>query len=176
MSLIAPQDAAFLLGETAAQPTHVAGLAIYELPPGAGPDYVGRLYHELLTHSAIHTRLRQRPGSNVWWTEESDIDLEYHVRLAALPRPGRVRELLELVSRLHGQNLDRHHPLWEFYLIEGLEGGRFATYTKIHHALYDGVASTQLLTRWLSPDPDARGTTPWWSAAHQRPSGTKKEP
>ena len=179
MSLIAPQDAAFLLGETAGQPTHVAGLAVYELPPGAGPDYVSRLYHEMLTHTEIHPRLRQRPADpvgsvgNVWWTEEHDIDLEYHVRLAALPRPGRVRELLELVSRLHSQMLDRHHPLWEFYLIEGLEGGRFATYTKIHHALYDGVASTQLLTRWLSPDPDARGTTPWWSATHQRPSQAK---
>jgi WS/DGAT/MGAT family acyltransferase len=146
MSLIAPQDSAFLLGETAAQPTHVAGLAVYELPPGAGPDYVSQLYHELLTHTEIHPRLRQRPADpvgsvgNVWWTEEHDIDLEYHVRLAALPRPGRVRELLELVSRLHGQMLDRHHPLWEFYLIEGLEGGRFATYNKIHHALYDGDA------------------------------------
>ncbi len=176
MSLIAPQDAAFLLGETAAQPTHVAGLAIYELPPDAEPDYVSRLYHELLDHTAISPRLRQRPADpvgslgNLWWTEEDDLDVEYHVRLAALPRPGRVRELLELVSRLHGQMLDRHHPLWEFYLIEGLEGGRFATYTKVHHALYDGVASTALLTRWLSHDPDARGAIPWWSTEHQRPS------
>ena len=181
MSLIAPQDAAFLLGETAAQPTHVAGLAIYELAPGAEPDYVSRLYHELLTHTEISPRLRQRPADpvgslgNVWWTEEQEVDLEFHVRLAALPRPGRVRDLLELVSRLHGQMLDRHHPLWEFYLIEGLEGGRFATYTKVHHALYDGVASTHLLTRWLSPDPDARGATPWWSAAHQRSSHAKTE-
>lgn len=174
MSLIAPQDAAFLLGETATQPTHVAGLAIYELPPGAEPDYVSRLHRDLLTHTEVSPRLRQRPADpvgslgNIWWTEENDIDLEYHVRLAALPRPGRVSELLELVSRLHGHSLDRHHPLWEFYLIEGRDGGRFATYTKIHHALYDGVASTRLLTDWLSPDPDARGTTPWWSAAHRR--------
>ena len=78
MSLIAPQDAAFLLGETAAQPTHVAGLAIYELPPGAEPDYVSGLYRELLTHTAISPRLRQRPADpvgslgNVWWTEEHD--------------------------------------------------------------------------------------------------------
>ena len=125
MSLIAPQDAAFLLGETAAQPTHVAGLAVYELPPGTDPDYVSLLYHELLTHTAIHPRLRRRPADpvgrigNVWWSEEHDLDLEYHVRLAALPRPGRVRALLELVSRLHGQTLDRHHPLWEFYLTKG---------------------------------------------------------
>ena len=181
MSLIAPQDAAFLLGETAAQPTHVAGLAIYELPPGAEPDYVSRLYHELLTHTEVSPRVRQRPAhpvgslGNLWWTEEQELDLEYHVRLAALPQPGRVRELLELVSRLHGQMLDRHHPLWEFYLIEGLEGGRFATYTKIHHSLYDGVASTRLLTRWLSPDPAARGAIPWWSTAHQRSGQVKTE-
>jgi diacylglycerol O-acyltransferase / wax synthase len=181
MSLIAPQDSAFLLGESVVQPTHVAGLAIYDLPPGAGRGYVSRLYRELLTHTEIHPRLRRRPADpvgslgNLWWTEEHELDLEYHVRLAALPRPGRVRELLELVSRLHGQMLDRHHPLWEFYLIEGLEGGRFATYTKLHHALYDGVASTRLLTNWLSADSDARGTIPWWSAAHQQPSQAKNE-
>ncbi|MCW2565603.1 MAG: hypothetical protein JWQ31_4163 [Mycobacterium sp.] len=61
MSPIAPQDAAFLLGETAAQPTHVAGLAVYELPPGGDPDYIGRLYQALLIHTAIHPRLRLRP-------------------------------------------------------------------------------------------------------------------
>jgi diacylglycerol O-acyltransferase len=86
-----------------------------------------------------------------------------------------VRELLELVSRLHGHTLDRHHPLWEFYLIEGLEGGRFATYTKIHHALYGGVASTRLLTSWLSLDRDARGAIPWWSAEHPHHDQTKAE-
>jgi WS/DGAT/MGAT family acyltransferase len=173
MSLIAPQDAAFLLGETAAQPTHVAGLAVYELPPDAGRDYVGGLYRELLNHTAIRPRLRQRPADpvgslgNIWWTEEPAVDLEYHVRLAALPRPGGMRELLALVSRLHGQPLDRHHPLWEFYVIEGLDGNRFATYSKIHHALYDGVSSTELLTSWLSPDPDSRVVAPWWSTAHE---------
>ena len=94
MSLIAPQDSAFLLGETAAQPTHVAGLAVYELPPGAGPDYVSQLYHELLTHTEIHPRLRQRPADpvgsvgNVWWTEEHDIDLEYHVGWRRCRGPG----------------------------------------------------------------------------------------
>src|SRR4029077_16506964 len=125
MSLIAPQDSAFLLGETAAQPTHVAGLAVYELPPGARPDYVSRLYHEMLTHTEIHPRLRQRPADpvgsvgNVRCTGEHDTAREYPARLGALPRPGRVRELLELVSRLHGQMLDRHHPLWEFYLTKG---------------------------------------------------------
>jgi diacylglycerol O-acyltransferase / wax synthase len=173
MSLIAPQDAAFLLGETPAQPTHVAGLAVYELPLNAGRDYVGGLYRELLSHTAVRSRLRQRPADpvgsigNIWWTEEADVDLEYHVRLAALPRPGRMRELLALVARLHGQPLDRHHPLWEFYVIEGLDGNRFATYSKIHHALYDGVSSTELLTNWLSPDPDSRVATPWWSTAHE---------
>jgi hypothetical protein len=79
MSLIAPRDAAFLLGETTAQPTHVAGLAVYELPAGAEPDYVGSLYHELLTHTAVRSRLRLRPADpvgslgNVWWTEEHDL-------------------------------------------------------------------------------------------------------
>ena len=64
------------------------------------------------------------------WENDDDLDIEYHVRLSALPRPGRIRELLELVSRLHGTLLDRHRPLWEFHLIEGVEGDRFAVYFK----------------------------------------------
>ena len=78
------------------------------------------------------------------------------------PQPGRVRELLALTSRLHGTLLDRKRPLWEAHLIEGLEGDRFAVYTKIHHAMMDGVSALRLLQRSLSTDPDARDVpVPW---------------
>ena len=73
--------------------------------------------------------------TNVGWSYDDDVDLNYHVRRSALPTPGRVRDLLELTSRLHGSLLDRHRPLWETHLIEGLHDGRFAIYTKLHHAL-----------------------------------------
>ena len=81
------------------------------------------------------------------WETDRNFDIEHHVRRSALPQPGRILELLALCSRLHSTLLDRHRPLWELHLIEGLEDGRFATYFKFHHALVDGVSATRLLTR-----------------------------
>jgi WS/DGAT/MGAT family acyltransferase len=108
----------------------------------------------------VQPAFRKRPATtagvlpNVAWSFDDDIDLEYHVRRSALPAPGRVRELLELTSRLHGTLLDRHRPLWESHLIEGLGDGRFAVYTKMHHALVDGISALRLLQGSLSSDPD----------------------
>ena len=79
------------------------------------------------------------------------------MRRSALPSPGRVRELLELTSRLHSSLLDRHRPLWETHVVEGLNDGRFAIYTKLHHALIDGVSALKLMQRSLS---DRSRTTP----------------
>ena len=107
------------------------------------------------------------------WKPDEKFDLEYHVRHSALPEPGRIRELLALVSRLHGSLLDRNRPLWEAHLIEGLADGRFALYTKVHHALVDGVAAMRLMATSLSEDPDETGMPyPWRSA----PSGTWTPP
>lgn len=97
------------------------------------------------------------------WAYDDDIDIDYHVRRSALPSPGRVRDLLELTSRLHTSLLDRHRPLWELHVVEGLNDGRFAMYTKMHHALIDGVSAMKLAQRTLSADP----TTPRCA-----PSGT----
>jgi diacylglycerol O-acyltransferase len=74
-----------------------------------------------------------------------EFELDYHLRHLALPQPGRIRELLAMVSRLHGNLLDRNRPLWEIYVIEGLPGGRFAVYSKIHHALVDGVSGARMM-------------------------------
>jgi diacylglycerol O-acyltransferase len=95
------------------------------------------------------------------WTTDEDLDLEYHLRHSALPRPGRYRELFVLVSRLHGTLLDRSRPLWEYHLIEGLETGQIALYSKLHHALLDGVAAMRLLQSSLSEDPKVRVPNPW---------------
>ena len=86
------------------------------------------------------------------------------MRHSALPKPGRVRELLELCSRLHGTRLARERPLWEAHLIEGLRDGRIAIYTKIHHALVDGVSAMRLLQSVMSTDPDKRDLPPPWAA------------
>jgi WS/DGAT/MGAT family acyltransferase len=164
---MAVTDSMFLLGESREHPTHVAGLQLFKLPPDAGPGYVSDFYQSLLARSEVSRSMRRRPYRSIatlgqWaWADDNDIELDYHVRLSALPSPGRVRELLALVSRLHGALLDRHRPLWEFYLVEGLAGGRFATYTKVHHALMDGVTAMRVLTRGLPTDPTAPAAPPW---------------
>ncbi len=93
----------------------------------------------------------------------NDIDVDYHVRRSALASPGRVRELLELTSRLHTSLLDRHRPLWELYVVEGLNDGRFAMYSKMHHALIDGISAMKLMQRTLSVDPDDPEVRAMWS-------------
>jgi diacylglycerol O-acyltransferase len=86
-----------------------------------------------------------------------------------------VRDLLELVSRLHGTLLDRHRPLWEASLVEGLSDGRFAVYTKIHHSLLDGVSAQRLMIRAMSPDPDDRETrVPWTLGPKPRKAGPSR--
>jgi WS/DGAT/MGAT family acyltransferase len=162
-------DSMFLLAESREHPMHVGGLQLFRPSPDRGPDQVSDLYRRLLAMEEVRPLFRRRPRGPVsslgqWaWSDDGDLDLEYHVRLSALPRPGRVRELLDLTSRLHGSLLDRHRPLWEFHVIEGLADGRFATYSKIHHALLDGVSALRLLETTLSTDPDETGLCAPWS-------------
>ncbi|MGH3760443.1 WS/DGAT/MGAT family O-acyltransferase [Actinophytocola sp.] len=162
-------DSMFLLAESREHPMHVGGLQLFELPDGAGPDYVSDFHRELLGLADVRPLFRRRPRGPVGtvgqfaWANDDQLDIEYHVRHSGLPRPGRVRELLELVSRLHGTLLDRHRPMWEFTVIEGLQGNRFATYSKIHHALLDGVSALRLLQSSLSEDPAELGVRPPWS-------------
>lgn len=171
MSLMSPTSSMFLVPESRDQPMHVGGLELFAPPPDAGPDYIGELYRHALAVGDVAPLFRRRPYRGVstlgqWaWTDDGAIDLEHHVRHSALPRPGRIRELLALASRLHGTLLDRHRPLWETHLIEGLEDGRFAVYTKVHHALMDGVSSLRLLERSLSRDEDDRDVPMPYEAA-----------
>lgn len=163
MGLMPPQDAMFLIPESREQPMHVGALQVFRLPEGADDAFVTWLYRQAVSVPAddVHPLFRRRPrrslttGGQWSWVRDDDLDLEHHVRHSALPRPGRVRELLALTSRLHGTLLDRKRPLWEAHLIEGLEGGRFALYSKTHHATLDGVSAMRLLHRSMSPDPDA---------------------
>lgn len=79
------------------------------------------------------------------WVDEDEIDLDYHIRHQAVPPPGTMEKLRELVAELHAIPLDRSRPLWQYYLIEGLEGGGFAIYIKVHHCDMDGVAGIAML-------------------------------
>jgi diacylglycerol O-acyltransferase len=173
MALMPITDAVFLIPERREQPMHVGSLQLFQLPDSAGSDWVRDLYDRLLGSTEIRSLFRRRPVRSLrtlgsWhWALDDDVDLEHHVRHSALPRPGRVRELLALTSRLHGTLLDRQRPLWEMHVIEGLEGNRFAIYTKIHHALMDGVSAMALLRSVLSPDPDAAVPPMWAPRPHE---------
>ncbi|WP_445167497.1 WS/DGAT/MGAT family O-acyltransferase [Mycolicibacterium sp. Dal123E01] len=175
MELISPTDSMFLLAESREHPMHVGGLQLFELPDGAGPEFLADIYAEMSTSEDVQPTFRKHPGellggiANLAWSFDRDIDLEYHLRRSALPSPGRVRELLELTSRLHGTLLDRHRPLWETHLVEGLNDGRVAVYTKVHHSLLDGVSAMKLMRRSLSLDPqDVEVRAPFSLGPRQR--------
>jgi diacylglycerol O-acyltransferase len=159
---MSPLDAAFLIPETREQPMHVGSLQLYQKPEGADRNYLADVYQQFVATDEIAPLFRKRAHRSwstlgQWtWQEDHEIDLEHHVRHSALPRPGRIRELLALASRLHSTLLDRQRPMWEMHLIEGLQDGRFAIYFKVHHALMDGVSGLRLLQTVLSTDPDDR--------------------
>jgi diacylglycerol O-acyltransferase / wax synthase len=163
-----PTAAAFLLAENRRMPMHVGGLQLFTKPEGAGRDYVRDLYQQLREADDIaplflkHPVRSVRTGGQYVWREDDQFDIEYHLRHSALPKPGRVRELLELCSRLHSTRLATERPLWEWHLIEGLRDGRIAMYAKLHHALVDGVSAMRLLQSVLTTDPDRTGMpAPW---------------
>lgn len=165
-----PLDLVFVLAEGRERPMHVGGLQLFTPPPDAGPDYIREIYEAAVAEQReLHPLLARRPGrtpllGRFQWEEDKRIDLSYHVRHTGLARPGRIRELLEVVSQLHGTLLDRKRPLWEAHLIEGLDDGRFAVYTKVHHALLDGVSAMRLLSDALSVDPEERDMPSPWAA------------
>jgi WS/DGAT/MGAT family acyltransferase len=160
MALMPPSDSMFLLPETRDQPMHVGSLQLFQAPAGADADWLPDLFQQLLRVEDVAPMFRKRAHRSVatlgqWtWQDDHAIDLEHHVRHSALPRPGRIRELLALASRLHSTLLDRQRPLWETHLIEGLDDGRFAVYTKLHHALMDGVSALALLSQASAHSPD----------------------
>lgn len=177
MKPVSPIDAGFLLVERANQPMHVGGMALYRPPADAGEDFVGEMVAKMREYKTLYAPFNQRLTRKfgLWfWEEENDFDPEYHVRHIALPKPGRIRELLAIVSQLHSNLMDRNRPLWEMYVIDGIEDGRFAVYVKIHHALVDGVAAMRILQKSLSESPDDRDMVPVWAIKPSKRSPRKK--
>ena len=169
-----PTSSGFLFAENRHQPMHVGGLQLFEKPEGAGRNFVKDLFADMLAYDQAAPLFSKRPHRSVatgaqWtWKDDDQFDIEYHFRHSALPKPGRIRELLELCGRLHSTRLALERPLWEVHLIEGLRDGRVAMYTKMHHALIDGVSSMRLLQSVLSRDPDERDMPPMWDASYDK--------
>ncbi len=176
MALMPPADAMFMVPESREQPMHVGSLQLFDLPKGSGPHFLRELYEQVVAEAPVNPLFRRRayrtPATlGQWaWKDDDQVDIEHHVRHSALPDPGRVRELLALTSRLHGSLLDRKRPLWEAHLIEGLEGKRFAIYTKLHHALMDGVSGMRMGQTALSTDPNSRDATMPWAVVPKKRS------
>ncbi|MQW76051.1 wax ester/triacylglycerol synthase family O-acyltransferase [Nocardioides sp. dk4132] len=174
-ALIDPTSVGFLTVENRSQPMHVGSLQLFENPTEAGPDYTRQMYDGM--RQSAHTRplfLRHphrsiATGGQLVWRPDEQFDIDHHVRHSALPAPGEVRDLLDLCGRLHSTRLPRERPLWEAHVIEGLADGRVALYTKIHHALLDGVSASRLLQSVLSTDPDRRGMPAPWDAGEPDP-------
>ena len=167
---IDPTSTAFLLAENRSMPMHVGGLALYKKPEDAGRSYVREMYEQMRDTPEVAPLFLRTPHRSVKtagqlvWKPDDQFDPEHHVRHSALPKPGRVRELLELCGRLHSTRLAWERPLWEVHVIEGLRDGRVATYTKIHHALVDGISANRLLQSAHTTDPDKRGMPAPWGA------------
>ncbi len=176
VSPLDPTALGFLMAENRRMPMHVGGLQLYKKPEGAGRNYVRELFEDARDTTDIAPLFLKHPHRSVktagqWvWVEDDQFDIEHHVRHSALPKPGRIRELFELVSRLHSTRLATERPLWEWHVIEGLRDGRVAMYTKLHHSLVDGLAAMRLLQSILSGDPDDRGMPVPWAV---RPRSSK---
>jgi len=166
MKALSAPDQMFLWLEKRHQPMHVGGLFLARPPKGAPKDFLHKLGEAMRAATTptppFDKQLTRKFGAWFWEVDEQ-FDIEHHFRHLALPRPGRIRELLALVSQLHAAPLDRERPLWECYLIDGVEDGRFAIYTKIHHALVDGIAAMRLVQRALSQDPEGVDRPPPWA-------------
>lgn len=158
-------DLAFLSLEKQTTPVNVANLMIFEIPEGHDGNFMRELIDKLEAQPAgapFNLKLSSTSTARLpSWVEDEHFDIHYHVRHSALPKPGTEKDLMELVSRLHSRLLDRGRPLWEFHLIEGLEGNRFAIYMKMHHASIDGMGGIELMETILKTTPEGDYIAPW---------------
>lgn len=166
MEHLSSMDASFLHFETPETPMHVGSLMLLELPEGYEGDYYedvkAMLARRLHLSSVLTRKLAAMPFevAEPVWIEDDDIDLDYHVRSVTLRRPGTMAQLHQLVSRLHSTLLDRSRPLWEMVVIEGLESGQVAFYSKAHHSGVDGKAGVELAKVLYDISPRMREVPP----------------
>jgi diacylglycerol O-acyltransferase / wax synthase len=160
-------DASFLHQEGPTSHMHIGGVLVFEGPPPDFNDYLDHVRSRLHLVPRYRQRLTTPPfeTGRPLWVDDPDFNLEYHVRHTALPSPGTEEQLLLLAGRIASQPLDRSKPLWENWLIEGLEGDRFALISKTHHALVDGVSGVDLASVLLdlerTPQRPAEDLEPW---------------
>jgi diacylglycerol O-acyltransferase / wax synthase len=162
MQRLTGADATFLYLETPNAPMHVAATYVYD--PSSSPDGVwgfdqlkAEIERRLHLLPPYRRRLVEVPFQlhHPLWIEDPDFDIDYHIRRAALPSPGGRKELAELAADIHARPMDRRRPLWDFTIVEGLEGGHIAVVARTHHAAIDGASGVDLTVNLLdlSPEP-----------------------
>jgi diacylglycerol O-acyltransferase len=160
-------DAAFLAQEGPAAHMHVGAVLIFDGPAPAFDAFADHIRGRLHLVPRYRQKLAFPPleTGRPLWVDDPNFNLEYHVRHTALPPPGSEEQLRALAARIHSQALDRSKPLWETWLVQGLEGGRFALISKNHHALVDGISGVDLMTVLFDlapvPQPVPHDDSPW---------------
>ncbi len=172
---MSPQDTWFLHLEDGVSHMHIASVAIFEGPVPPFADILAMIEGKLPLVPRYRQVIKSVPfelGRAVW-VDDAHFNLEYHVRHTALPAPGGEADLRKLVGRVMSQQLDRTKPLWEIWIVEGLEDDHWAVLAKTHHAMVDGVAGTDLLAVIMdvTPDPAPPVRVPW--TPRPTPSGVK---
>ncbi|MCC6850099.1 MAG: wax ester/triacylglycerol synthase family O-acyltransferase [Deltaproteobacteria bacterium] len=175
------QDRSFLHFEDATTHMHLGGLLIFEAGPLSTPEGgidIARIRAHIAGRLHRVPRYRQRLGwipvfNQAVWVDDDHFHLGYHVRHAALPRPGDDAHLKALTARIMSQQLDRGKPLWELWIVEGLAHGRFALLMKTHHAIADGISAFDLFTALVSPTPDETVAEPEPWTPRPAPTGAR---
>ena len=171
MEWMSPIDSSFLHVENATTPMHIGAVSIFEGPPPPFEDLramvAGKL--ELVPRYRQKVRFVPLAISSPAWIDDPHFSLDYHLRHTAVPAPGSEQQLREMASRVFSQHLDRDKPLWELWVVERLEGGRWALLSKVHHCMVDGVAATDLMSVMFS-DTTAGAPQREWAPAPE-PSG-----
>lgn len=158
MERMSPLDALFLHVEDGVSHMHIASCALMEGPAPPYDDLVALIASKLPLVPRYRQRVRFVPGAlgRPVWVDDPHFRLDYHVRHTALPPPGTVHDLRNLMGRLMSQELDRNRPLWETWVVEGLDDGTWALISKVHHCMVDGISGTDLMAVVLDTERDAR--------------------
>jgi diacylglycerol O-acyltransferase / wax synthase len=158
MERMSTLDSGFFFAEHENVPMHLGAVAVFEGPAPSYQElanlYVAKLprvprYRQVVRSAPLHMF---RPS----WVDDEQFEICYHLRHAAVPKPGGVSQLHRLAGQIYAQPLDRGRPLWEAWLLEGIEGGRWAILSKVHHCMVDGIAGVDLMAELFDLDPDAR--------------------
>jgi WS/DGAT/MGAT family acyltransferase len=177
MDNLSLNDAGFLYLETDKAPTHAATLQVFEVPPDKRESYVDDLKRMMFDRRYLVPYLTRRlcfvPGNidHPVWVDEGTFDPDHHVQCVDLGGTGTLRDLEDTVARVHQERIPRDRPMWRIVVIQGLEGGRVAHYSAVHHACVDGMGGQQPLNLLSDPTPETSWNDPQPRQPEQQPSG-----